>query len=132
MLYTYLYLQIPPNNFFKVREAKWSVFGGSSAVFCLFCVLFLACSMDTPNMSAISSHGYRKYFFVAFANNSFLSQNRPFSYSTKEPGSNDIFIQFYTRGLIEWRWRFDCNCAPSKILQIVMKYRSIHIRFQNS
>ena len=29
--------------------------------------------------------------------------NRPFSYSTKEPGSSDIFIQFYTRGSIEWR-----------------------------
>ena len=30
-------------------------------------------------------------------------RNRPFSYSTKEPGSSDIFIQFYTRGSIEWR-----------------------------
>ena len=29
--------------------------------------------------------------------------NRPFSYSTKEPGSSDIFIQFYTRGSTEWR-----------------------------
>ena len=29
--------------------------------------------------------------------------NRPSSYSTKEPGSSDIFIQFYTRGSIEWR-----------------------------
>ena len=29
--------------------------------------------------------------------------NRPFSYSTKEPGSSVIFIQFYTRGSIEWR-----------------------------
>ena len=36
---------------------------------------------------------------------SFSSQhcNRPFSYSTKEPGSSDIFIQFYTPGSIEWR-----------------------------
>ena len=29
--------------------------------------------------------------------------NRPFSYSTKEPGSSVIFIQFYTQGSIEWR-----------------------------
>ena len=29
-------------------------------------------------------------------------KNRLFSYSTKEPGSSDIFIQFYTRGSIEW------------------------------
>ena len=29
--------------------------------------------------------------------------HRPFSYSTKEPGSSDIFIQFYTRSSIEWR-----------------------------
>ena len=29
--------------------------------------------------------------------------NRPFSYSTKEPGSSVIFIHFYTRGSIEWR-----------------------------
>ena len=29
--------------------------------------------------------------------------NKPFSYSKKEPGSSDIFIQFYTRGSIEWR-----------------------------
>ena len=29
--------------------------------------------------------------------------NRPFSYSRKEPGSSDIFIQFYTRSSIEWR-----------------------------
>ena len=29
--------------------------------------------------------------------------NRPFSYSTKEPGSSDIFIQFYVQGSIEWR-----------------------------
>ena len=59
-------------------------------------------------------------------------KNRPFSYSTKEPGSSDIFIQFYSQGSIEWRWSFDHNCAHSKILQIVMKYRSIHILFQNS
>ena len=29
--------------------------------------------------------------------------NRPFSYSTKEPGSSVISIHFYTRGSIEWR-----------------------------
>ena len=58
--------------------------------------------------------------------------NRPFSYSTKEPGSSDIFIQIYARGSKEWRYSFDRNCAHSKTLQIVMKYRSIHIRFQNS
>ena len=28
--------------------------------------------------------------------------NIPFSFSTKEPGSSDIFIHFYTRSLIEW------------------------------
>ena len=32
-----------------------------------------------------------------------VPRNRPFSYSTKEPGSSDIFIHFYTRGSIEWR-----------------------------
>ena len=64
--------------------------------------------------------------------NGAIKDNRPFSYSTKEPGSSDIFIQFYTPGSIEWRYSFDRNCPRSKILQIVMKYRSIHIRFQNS
>ena len=49
--------------------------------------------------------------------------NRPFSYSTKEPGSSDILIHFYTQGSIEWRYSFDRNCVHSKILQIVMKYR---------
>ena len=29
--------------------------------------------------------------------------NRPFSYSTKESGSSDIFIHFYTQSSIEWR-----------------------------
>ena len=58
--------------------------------------------------------------------------NRPFSYSTKEPGSSDIFIHFDAQGSIEWRWSFDHHCAYSKIRQIVMKYRSIHILFQNS
>ena len=29
--------------------------------------------------------------------------NRHFSYSTKKPGSSNIFIQLYTRGSIEWR-----------------------------
>ena len=58
--------------------------------------------------------------------------NRPFSYSTKEPGSSDIFIHFDAQGSIEWRWSFNHHCAYSKILQIVMKYRSIHILFQNS
>ena len=29
--------------------------------------------------------------------------NRPFSYSTKEPGSSDIFIRFYTRGSTVYR-----------------------------
>ena len=32
-----------------------------------------------------------------------FDDNRPFSYSRKEPGSSDIFIQFYTRSSIEWR-----------------------------
>ena len=36
------------------------------------------------------------------ANEGVVNRNRPFSYSTKEPGSSDIFIQFYTRGSIEW------------------------------
>ena len=31
------------------------------------------------------------------------NENRPFSYSTKEPGSSDIFTHFYERGSIEWR-----------------------------
>ena len=29
--------------------------------------------------------------------------DRPFSYSTKEPGSSVIFMHFYTRDSIEWR-----------------------------
>ena len=57
--------------------------------------------------------------------------NRPFNYSTKEPGSSDIFIQFYTQGSIELCYSFDRNCALSKILQNLMKYRSSQIHFQN-
>ena len=30
-------------------------------------------------------------------------ENRPFSYSAKEPGSSVLFIHFYTRDSIEWR-----------------------------
>ena len=38
--------------------------------------------------------------------------NGPFSYSTKVSGSSDIFIQFHTRGSIEWCQSFDRNfCA---------------------
>ena len=57
--------------------------------------------------------------------------NRPFSYSAKEPGSSVIFIHFYTRDSIEWRKSFYHNCAHSKILQNVAKYRSIEILSQN-
>ena len=49
------------------------------------------------------------------------SANRPFSYSTIESGSSDIFIHFYTRGSIEWFQSFYQYCAHSKILQNVMK-----------
>ena len=59
-------------------------------------------------------------------------ENRPFSYSAKEPGSSVIFIHFYARDSIEWRQSFYHNCARSKILQNVAKYRSIEILFQNS
>ena len=38
-------------------------------------------------------------YVVEFSN----VKNRPFSYLTKEPGSSDIFIQFYARGSTEWR-----------------------------
>ena len=39
----------------------------------------------------------RKYSMAA------SKYDRPFSYSTKEPGSSVIFIHFYMRGSIEWR-----------------------------
>ena len=55
--------------------------------------------------------------------------NRPFSYSTNEPGSSVIFVHLYTRGSIEWRQSFYHNCAHSKILQNVAKFRSILILF---
>ena len=58
--------------------------------------------------------------------------NRPFSYSTKESGSSDIFIHFYTQNSIEWRWGFYRYCPHSKILQNVSKRRSIEVLFQNS
>ena len=32
-----------------------------------------------------------------------LKSYRPFSSSTKEPGSSVTFIHFYTQGSIEWR-----------------------------
>ena len=53
--------------------------------------------------------------------------NRPFSYTTKEPGSSVIFIHFYMRGSIEWRQSFGLHCAHSKILQIVANCRSLLI-----
>ena len=37
---------------------------------------------------------------------------------------------FYTRGSIEWRWRFDHYCVHSIIKQSLAKYRSIQIRFR--
>ena len=63
---------------------------------------------------------------------SLVQPNRPFSYSAKESGSSVIFIHFYTRDSIEWRYSFYHNRAHSKILQNVAKYRSIEILFQNS
>ena len=56
--------------------------------------------------------------------------NRPFSYSTKEPGSSVIFIHFYTRGSIEWLQSFFHYCSYSKILQNVANYRSILVLFR--
>ena len=56
--------------------------------------------------------------------------NRPFSYSTNEPGSSVIFIQFYARGSIEWRDSFHYNCGHSRILQNVANYSSILILFR--
>ena len=55
--------------------------------------------------------------------------NRTFSYSTKEPRSNIILIQFYTGRSIEWHESFVYYCAHSKILQNVSKSRSIQILF---
>ena len=40
-----------------------------------------------------------------------------------------IFVNFYGKGSIEWRWRFYHYCAHSKILQNVSNYRSIQILF---
>ena len=37
------------------------------------------------------------------AYSTFNADNRPFIYSTKEPGSSIISIHFCTRGSIEWR-----------------------------
>ena len=52
-------------------------------------------SINTPNLDIIGKQiGCTIRWYAS---------NRPFSYSTKEPGSSDIFIQFYTRGSIEWR-----------------------------
>ena len=59
-------------------------------------------------------------------------ENRPFSYSAKEPGSSVIFIHFYTGDSIKWRNSFYHYCPHSKILQNEAKYRSIEILFQNS
>ena len=39
-------------------------------------------------------------FLPCGASGLFSNSNRPFSSSTKEPGSNDILMQFYTRGSI--------------------------------
>ena len=39
-------------------------------------------------------------------------------------------IHFHTRGSIEWRKSFYRNCAHSKILQNVTKYRSILTLFR--
>ena len=58
--------------------------------------------------------------------------HRPFNYSATEPGSSVIFIHFYTRDSIKWRYSFYHYCAHSKILQNVAKYRLIEILFQNS
>ena len=36
----------------------------------------------------------------------FHQLHRPKSYSTIEPGLNDIFIQFHMKALSEWYWSF--------------------------
>ena len=67
-----------------------------------------------------------------FEQGKFVAWYRPFRYSAKEPGSSVIFIHFYTRDSIKWRYSFYHYCAHSKILQNVAKYRSIEILSQNS
>lgn len=37
--------------------------------------------------------------------------HRPFNYFTKEPGLNDIFILFYSKGSNEWLSSFYCQCV---------------------
>ena len=61
---------------------------------------FLEYDLENPLVAAATNSDLND--FVIFLITA-VPRNRPFSYSTKEPGSSDIFIQFYTRGSIEWR-----------------------------
>ena len=81
------------------------------------------------NTSAISL-GLTKVDMGRYVKLGVSSDHRPFSYSTKEPGSSVIFIHFYTRRSIQWRYSFDPYCANSKILQNEAKYRLILILFR--
>ena len=59
--------------------------------------LIMICRFCYPSLELLLFYGKKaKLIKVAQA-------NRPFSYSTKEPGSCDILIQFYSQGSIELR-----------------------------
>ena len=69
----------------------------------VMCIVDVACIMVFLPIDYYPKDGSEDFLprCIAFELRTF--NNRPFSYSTKEPGSGVIFIPFYSRGSIEWR-----------------------------
>ena len=90
-------------------------------------VLFLRCGLQKYTFQVISFRIEHTLSLSRLAKvlNLISHYYRPFSYSTKEPGSSVIFKHFYTQGAIEWRKSFYHNCAHSKILHTVAKYNLV-------
>ena len=57
---------------------------------------------DIARDAELSSQNPRTAFGCFFYTFNIKIYNKPFSYSTKEPGSSVIFILFYTQGSTEW------------------------------
>ena len=56
-------------------------------------------SVDFKISSAESTTSFGLFSFLGVGEKLRLPPKRPFSYSTKEPGSSVIFIHFYTKGV---------------------------------
>ena len=94
-----LFLSCSWSIFMKIPN--FDVFFRNFAPFCYDVTMKLIAILD--NYSGFANEGTDLKIVLLSWKLHQSKHNRPFSYSTKEPGSSDIFIQFYSQGSIELR-----------------------------